>query len=93
MIGQQQVDLERNGSDIVFALIIDGKALIHALEDGLKGKLLKLATTCSSVICCRVSPKQKALVSIFTVIFLQRSSSSTLFWVHRHGNMLVMLAI
>ncbi|CAM6104300.1 unnamed protein product [Calypogeia fissa] len=63
MIGQQQVDLERNSDDVVFALIIDGKALTHALDEGLKAKLLQLATTCSSVICCRVSPKQKAMIT------------------------------
>lgn len=62
MIGQQQVDLERNNADVVFALIIDGKSLIFALDDGLKEKLLHLATNCASVICCRVSPKQKAMV-------------------------------
>ncbi|KAG6541122.1 hypothetical protein Mapa_017493 [Marchantia paleacea] len=63
MIGQQQVDLERNNADVVFALIIDGKSLIHALDDGLKEKLLHLATNCASVICCRVSPKQKAMIT------------------------------
>ncbi|KAL2632432.1 hypothetical protein R1flu_017118 [Riccia fluitans] len=63
MIGQQQVDLERNNPDVVFALIIDGKSLIHALEDGLKERLLHLATNCASVICCRVSPKQKAMIT------------------------------
>ncbi|KMZ65115.1 putative Phospholipid-transporting ATPase [Zostera marina] len=46
-----------------FALIIDGKALAYALEDDMKFKFLKLAVNCASVICCRVSPKQKALVT------------------------------
>ncbi|CAI9260054.1 unnamed protein product [Lactuca saligna] len=45
-----------------FALIIDGKTLTYALEDDLKFQFLNLAINCASVICCRVSPKQKALV-------------------------------
>lgn len=49
-----------------FALIIDGKTLAFALEDDMKRKFLNLAVECSSVICCRVSPKQKALVRCFS---------------------------
>lgn len=45
------------------ALIIDGKSLAYALEDDTKRLLLDLAIGCASVICCRSSPKQKALVS------------------------------
>lgn len=45
-----------------FALIIDGKSLAYALEDNVKNLFLQLAVTCASVICCRSSPKQKALV-------------------------------
>jgi len=46
-----------------FALIIDGKSLTYALEDDTKDMILDLAVGCGSVICCRSSPKQKALVS------------------------------
>ncbi|KAE8661387.1 putative phospholipid-transporting ATPase 11 [Hibiscus syriacus] len=46
-----------------FALIIDGKSLAYALEDDMKQSFLDLATGCASVICCRSSPKQKALVT------------------------------
>ncbi|KAM7268641.1 hypothetical protein ACFE04_010807 [Oxalis oulophora] len=45
------------------ALIIDGKSLIHALEDDVKDMFLEVAIGCASVICCRSSPKQKALVT------------------------------
>ncbi|KAI8533695.1 hypothetical protein RHMOL_Rhmol10G0029200 [Rhododendron molle] len=45
------------------ALIIDGKSLAYALNKNLENSFLKLATKCASVICCRSSPKQKALVS------------------------------
>ncbi|XP_031494819.1 putative phospholipid-transporting ATPase 9 [Nymphaea colorata] len=51
------------GSTEVFALIIDGKALAFALEGDVKSKFLELAIGCASVICCRSSPKQKALVT------------------------------
>ncbi|KAL0904477.1 hypothetical protein M5K25_026598 [Dendrobium thyrsiflorum] len=46
-----------------FALIIDGKSLTYALDDDVKNLFLELATCCGSVICCRSSPKQKALVT------------------------------
>ncbi|KAK1282730.1 putative phospholipid-transporting ATPase 5 [Acorus calamus] len=46
-----------------FALIIDGRTLTHALEDDMKHQFLNLAIECASVICCRVSPIQKALVT------------------------------
>uniref|UniRef100_A0A1J3G1K2 Phospholipid-transporting ATPase n=2 Tax=Noccaea caerulescens TaxID=107243 RepID=A0A1J3G1K2_NOCCA len=52
-----------SGSNEAFALIIDGKSLTYALEDDFKKKFLDLATGCASVICCRSSPKQKALVT------------------------------
>ncbi|KZP18285.1 phospholipid-translocating ATPase [Athelia psychrophila] len=46
-----------------FVLVIDGAALEHALADEQnKHLLLRLATQCEGVVCCRVSPLQKALV-------------------------------
>lgn len=45
------------------ALIIDGKCLMYALEPNLRVKLLNLSLNCSSVVCCRVSPLQKAQVT------------------------------
>ena len=44
------------------ALVIDGKSLEYALEDDIKLIFLELAVLCKAVICCRVSPLQKALV-------------------------------
>ncbi|ETW75063.1 P-type ATPase [Heterobasidion irregulare TC 32-1] len=44
------------------ALIIDGKSLTYALEKELSKTFLELAIMCKAVICCRVSPLQKALV-------------------------------
>ncbi|PKA49367.1 Phospholipid-transporting ATPase 3 [Apostasia shenzhenica] len=45
------------------ALVIDGKCLMHALDLALRIRLLKLSLNCSSVVCCRVSPLQKAQVT------------------------------
>jgi phospholipid-transporting ATPase len=42
------------------ALIIDGKTLHFALDPSLRLELLELARKCTAVICCRVTPKQKA---------------------------------
>ncbi|XP_073302651.1 putative phospholipid-transporting ATPase 9 [Primulina huaijiensis] len=58
--GMAQIDASSFG---VFALIIDGKSLTYALEDDIKKPFLELAISCASVICCRSSPKQKALVT------------------------------
>ncbi|XP_027329392.1 putative phospholipid-transporting ATPase 9 [Abrus precatorius] len=57
------------------ALIIDGKSLTYALEDDVKDLFLELAIGCASVICCRSSPKQKALVTRLVKI---RTGSTTL---------------
>ncbi|KAL2552630.1 Phospholipid-transporting ATPase 10 [Forsythia ovata] len=46
-----------------FTLIIDGKSLAYALENDVRKLFLELAIGCASVICCRSSPKQKALVT------------------------------
>ncbi|XP_076912027.1 putative phospholipid-transporting ATPase 4 [Bidens hawaiensis] len=49
--------------DDPFALVVDGKALEVALTNDIQDKFLQLAVNCASVICCRVSPKQKALIT------------------------------
>ncbi|CAG7854737.1 Probable phospholipid-transporting ATPase DRS2 [Serendipita indica DSM 11827] len=54
---------QRNtGEQEDLALIIDGKSLTFALEKPLSKIFLELAILCKAVICCRVSPLQKALV-------------------------------
>ncbi|XP_043706963.1 probable phospholipid-transporting ATPase 8 isoform X2 [Telopea speciosissima] len=60
--GKSQVISSRQ-SCVSSALIIDGKSLIFALAENLESLFLELAIDCSSVICCRSSPKQKALVT------------------------------
>uniref|UniRef100_A0A0E0IS03 Phospholipid-transporting ATPase n=1 Tax=Oryza nivara TaxID=4536 RepID=A0A0E0IS03_ORYNI len=45
------------------ALIIDGRCLMYALDPTLRVDLLGLSLICHSVVCCRVSPLQKAQVA------------------------------
>lgn len=59
--GKALLDASRESPDSL-ALIIDGNSLTYALEDDAKDMFLDLAIGCASVICCRSSPKQKALV-------------------------------
>ncbi|KAF2423738.1 phospholipid-transporting ATPase [Tothia fuscella] len=55
-MGAERIEME------TLALVIDGKSLAFALEKDLEVMLLDLAVMCKAVICCRVSPLQKALV-------------------------------
>jgi len=65
---QKKMDAIRNQGDAgtiemeTLALVIDGKSLTFALEKDLEKLFLDLAIMCKAVICCRVSPLQKALV-------------------------------
>jgi phospholipid-transporting ATPase len=63
---QKKLDAVRSqaagGEYDTLALVIDGKSLTFALEKDLEKLFLDLALMCKSVVCCRVSPLQKALV-------------------------------
>ena len=64
---QKKLDAIRNQGDgtietETLALVIDGKSLTFALDKDLEKLFLDLAVKCKAVICCRVSPLQKALV-------------------------------
>lgn len=57
------IDIEesnKQASVLKYALIIDGIALKWAFEPECKEIFLEVATRCSAVLCCRVSPLQKA---------------------------------
>lgn len=45
-----------------FALVINGHSLAHCLKPDLEQLLLELGCQCKAVICCRVTPLQKAMV-------------------------------
>ncbi|KAJ7690593.1 hypothetical protein B0H14DRAFT_849832 [Mycena olivaceomarginata] len=49
------------GAQASFAVVIDGDTLSHTLSPPLKEMFLNLGTQCETVVCCRVSPAQKAL--------------------------------
>lgn len=61
-------EAENLSSDIDMALVIDGRCLMYALDPHkLRKTLLKLSMMCKAVVCCRVSPLQKAQVSIWAI--------------------------
>ncbi|XP_011344586.1 phospholipid-transporting ATPase ID isoform X5 [Ooceraea biroi] len=45
-----------------FAVVINGHSLVHALHPQLEQLFLEVSSQCKSVICCRVTPLQKAMV-------------------------------
>lgn len=55
-------DLPRSPPKDGFAVVIDGETLKWALDKDLKELFLGLTTQCEAVVCCRVSPAQKAQV-------------------------------
>ena len=64
---QKKLDAIRNNTDAsiemdTLALVIDGKSLTYALEKDMEKLFYDLAVMCKAVVCCRVSPLQKALV-------------------------------
>eukprot|EP00897_Mesotaenium_endlicherianum_P004048 jgi/Mesen1/3671/ME000202S02762 len=46
-----------------FALVIDGRCLMYALDPLMRATLLQLGMMSKAVVCCRVSPLQKAQVT------------------------------
>ena len=62
---QEELDAAQNDHEPpppTHAIIIDGDTLKLALDDSIKRKFLLLCRRCRSVLCCRVSPSQKAAV-------------------------------
>ncbi|XP_054557393.1 probable phospholipid-transporting ATPase IM isoform X2 [Talpa occidentalis] len=62
---KQQLELDSVVEETItrdYALIINGHSLAHALESDIKNDLLELACLCKTVVCCRVTPLQKAQV-------------------------------
>lgn len=71
----EAVGIDESGTLSSHGLIIDGKSLLYIFEDeGAKAGFLQLAMLCDSVICCRVSPKQKSQVR--PIVFLFQSAYS-----------------
>ncbi|KAG5672680.1 hypothetical protein PVAND_002791 [Polypedilum vanderplanki] len=55
-----------------FAIVVNGHSLVHCLSIDLEQKFLEIAVQCKAVICCRVTPLQKALV----VALMKRSKNA-----------------
>jgi phospholipid-transporting ATPase len=69
-------DLKANYLSLNSALIVDGKALDTALEDAETKKLFfQVAQSCRSVICCRMTPGQKAGVVKVTKKFHKNATT------------------
>jgi len=60
--GQLQVlrETDRIGKDNDLTLVVDGKSLNYCLLPDLRRDFIDLCTSCRAVVCCRVSPIQKA---------------------------------
>lgn len=57
-----------------FAVVIDGDTLRFALMPEVKEMFLNLGTQCETVVCCRVSPAQKALtVNLVSFAYIRLS--------------------
>lgn len=62
---QEELDAAQNNHEPpapTHAIIIDGDSLKLVLDESVKRKFLLLCKQCRSVLCCRVSPSQKAAV-------------------------------
>jgi magnesium-transporting ATPase (P-type) len=55
-----------------FAIVVNGHSLVHCLTMDMEQKFLEIASQCKAVICCRVTPLQKALV----VALMKRSKNA-----------------
>lgn len=62
--GPYTADLHEHNNDDSngFAIVINGHSLVHCLHPKLEEKFLDVVLQCRSVICCRVTPLQKAMV-------------------------------
>ena len=63
---------EHQGTLENHALVIDGGSLVHVLQPEVGPRWLQLASRCKAVICCRVSPLQKAEV----VLLVKRNTGA-----------------
>lgn len=66
----------QSNSNLEYALVISGDALLRASKKELAPLLVKLSDACKAVLCCRVSPQQKA--DIVKLIRLAKPSALTL---------------
>ena len=51
-------------------LVLDGKSMYYTVLPDLRKDFIDLCTSCKAVVCCRVSPIQKAEMVELVIIFL-----------------------
>lgn len=54
------MDTDNDGNG--FAIVVNGHSLVYCLTPELEARFLDIASNCKAVICCRVTPLQKAQV-------------------------------
>ena len=60
-----QMELNRDAANATHdALVLDGRTLTVAMQPAVRPAFVALALRCQSVLCCRVSPLQKAQVTL-----------------------------
>ncbi|XP_065171114.1 probable phospholipid-transporting ATPase IM isoform X2 [Atheta coriaria] len=60
--GSPDLKTDDDGTNGTFAIVINGHSLVHCLHPKMEQLFLEVVVRCRSVICCRVTPLQKALV-------------------------------
>lgn len=61
-VGANRPNEEELSGAAGFAIVVNGHSLVHCLHPQLERLFLDVVMQCKSVICCRVTPLQKALV-------------------------------
>ena len=59
---EEELQSALNNPDEPYAVVIDGESLIHALQGSIRPIFRQLGMGSKAVVCCRVSPDQKAQV-------------------------------
>lgn len=59
---REETDENDGDTQAGFAVVINGHSLVHALHPQMEQLFLDVSCQCKSVICCRVTPLQKAMV-------------------------------
>ncbi|XP_073384962.1 putative phospholipid-transporting ATPase 9 isoform X3 [Physcomitrium patens] len=68
------VDETSPDTQVEYALTIDGQSLVFIMADvDLRDQFLRVCMSCASVLCCRVSPRQKAQVTKLVCKGLEKS--------------------
>lgn len=77
MISRHCAELKAcEAKDCNVALVVDGKTLKYSLSCDLRREFLELCLVCRVVVCCRVSPMQKA--EVIYDFYIKRANNNLL---------------